>query len=86
MTFSDIINPWGALRRERQRYDDLCANTTAALRNAERKVEESEKEAREARLRAAIAKTDITKLEAALREAHFRNPKTGRIGRKGERF
>lgn len=86
MSISDIINPWGALRRERQRYDDLCANTTAALRNAERKVEESEKEAREARLRAAIAKTDITKLEAALREAHFRNPKTGRIGRKGERF
>lgn len=86
MSISDIINPWGALRRLRQRYDDLCANTTAALRNAERKVEESEKEAREARLRAAIAKTDITKLEAALREAHFRNPKTGRIGRKGERF
>lgn len=86
MSISDIINPWGALRRERQRYDDLCANTTAALRNAERKVEESEKEAREARLRAAIAKTDITKLEAALKEAHFRNPKTGRLGRKGERF
>jgi len=86
MRLSDIINPWSALRRARQRYDDLCANTAIAMRNAERKVEESEKSAREARLRAAIAKTDITRLEAALKEAHFRNPKTGRLGRKGERF
>lgn len=86
MTLSDIINPWGALRRSRQRYDDLCANTAEAMRVAERKVEESEKEAREARLRAGIAKVDVMKLEAALREAHFRNPKTGRLGRKGERF
>lgn len=67
-------------------YDDLCANTAEAMREAERKVEESEKEAREARLRAGIAKVDVMKLEAALREAHFRNPKTGRLGRKGERF
>lgn len=86
MSISDIINPWGALRRLRQRHDDLCANTSAALMAAEYKVAQSEKEAREARLRAAIAKTDITKLEAALKEAHFRNPKTGRLGRKGERF
>lgn len=86
MSISDIINPWGALRRERQRYYGLLASTDVALREAEHKVAQSEKEAREARLRAAIAKTDITKLEAALKEAHFRNPKTGRLGRKGERF
>lgn len=86
MTFSDIINPWGALRRERQRYDELADRTSLALLEAEYKVAQSEKEAREARLRAAIAKTDITKLEALLKEAHFRNPKTGRLGRKGERF
>lgn len=82
MSLGTLLNPWRALRRLNKRYVDLCGE----LRIAERQIKELDKEAREARLRAAIAKTDITKLEAALKEAHFRNPKTGRIGRKGERF
>ena len=82
MSLSDIINPWGALRRLHQRYADLCSE----LRRAELKLSETDREAREARLKASLAKVHISTLEAALKQAHFRNPKTGRMGRKGERF
>jgi hypothetical protein len=89
MSISDIINPWGALRRLHQRYVDVCGE----LRIVERKLLELDAEAREARLRAGIAKVDISRLradvarlEATLMEGHFRNPKTGRLGRKGELF
>lgn len=82
MNLSDIINPWRALRCARQHRDDLYVELLAA----DRKVDQCERELREARLRAGLAKADIVRLEAALKEAHFRNPKTGRLGRKGERF
>lgn len=82
MSLGTLLNPWGALRRLNKRYVDLCGE----LRIAERQIKELDKEAREARLKASLAKIHITKLEAELKEAHFRNPKTGRLGHKGERF
>ena len=45
-----------------------------------------EKKLKEAELRSRILKTEIERLEAVLKTGHFRNPKTGRLGRKGDRF
>jgi len=33
-----------------------------------------------------ILRTELERLQDLLKKAHFRNPKTGRMGRKGERF
>jgi hypothetical protein len=45
-----------------------------------------EQKLKEAELRSRILKTEIERLEAVLKTGHFRNPKTGRLGRKGDRF
>jgi hypothetical protein len=45
-----------------------------------------EKKLKEAELRSRILKIEIERLEAVLKTGHFRNPKTGRLGRKGDRF
>lgn len=33
-----------------------------------------------------ILRTELERLQDLLKQAHFRNPKTGLIGKKGERF
>ena len=37
-------------------------------------------------LRGRILRAEIDRLNDIMNKAHFRNPKTGRIGKKGERF
>lgn len=44
-----------------------------------------ERELKEANVRYIVAKSDIKKLIGLMEEAHFRDPKTGRIGKKGYR-
>lgn len=77
-----ILNPWKAARQAEQEV--------ARLRNiiAERDEEHDARlrELSEVRLRAKLAEAHIAKLNKDLAEGHFRNPKTGRLGRKGERF
>ena len=41
---------------------------------------------REVELRSRIFKTEIERLEDVIKDGHVRNPTTGRLGRKGERF
>ena len=65
MTVWDIINPWGALRRERaqnQHALDECREAEHRLANR------------------------VQKLQAVVAKGHFRNPATGRLGRRGEIF
>ena len=45
-----------------------------------------EKKLREVELHQRILRSELERLQALLKNAHFRNPKTGRLGRKGERF
>jgi hypothetical protein len=45
-----------------------------------------EADLREANVRITVAKSDVNKLIAALSQAHFRDPKTGRIGKRGQRL
>lgn len=77
-----IWNPWKALGAAEQEI--------ARLRNiiAERDEENDARlrEISEVRLRAKLAEAHIAKLNKDLAEGHFRNPKTGRLGPKGERF
>jgi hypothetical protein len=56
-----------------------------ALREARETIERRDREI--AQLERALTKSIVTQLQQSklLREAHFRNPKTGRIGKKGER-
>lgn len=86
MAFWDIINPWGALRRERETawaehariYSDWVA--CKELRKLDSK-----------HLDTALAKglrqsIEIKQLRAKIATGHFRNPKTGRLGKRGETF
>jgi multidrug resistance efflux pump len=68
----DIINPWGALRRAKARIADLEAD-----------IEHLEEEADEDYLIYKNAAQHLERIEALIAEGHFRNPKTGRLGRKG---
>lgn len=78
----DIINPWGALRDARERMRLLSDEATSAYWEA-------------SALRSQLAEAErqrgdyyswVHELQGQLAEGHFRNPKTGRLGRKGERF
>ena len=84
MSLSDILNPWGALREARctvacqkreieARYTQLGAAETKA----------SEAATNELVIR--VLRSKIERLEDTLKKAFFRDPKTGRFGRKGER-
>jgi hypothetical protein len=74
----NIIWPWTANRV-------VKAYSTEADRLHEMNSK-LEKKLKEAELRSRILKTEIQRLEAVLKTGHFRNPKTGRLGRKGDRF
>ncbi len=96
MSLSDFINPWGALRRARVAIADLRIEAVSAhgeLREAQERVALLEK-----KLSAALDRADSLSLTALARSnenqrlnkliarGHFRNPKTGRIGKRGETF
>lgn len=87
MSIWDIINPWGALRRERR----IFVATVADYENAHTRSEDAVRAAQQRADRAYIALNrratkDRLALAETIAKGHFRNPKTGRIGRKGETF
>jgi len=86
MTLKDIINPWGALAAARKDIADLESERSGYFTSQ-----------REARAIAAVnekahalkvknLRAEIRRLEEVLASGHYRNPETGRLGRKGERF
>ena len=84
-----IWNPWKALRAAEQevtRLRDALADENIRYDRLEAECNETRRAERELRLRASLADVRIRQLEAEAANAHFRNPKNGRIGRKGERF
>lgn len=89
MTLSEIINPWGALRRLKVAHAWLREEFEKERARADRSAR-SATEARNAAdnhsLTAMGRAQEIDRLRHQLRQAHFRNPKTGRIGRRGETF
>jgi hypothetical protein len=73
-----ICNPWTA----RKAVDAYKAEADR-LHEMNSKLEQL---LREAQLRSKLAEAHIDGLNEKLKGAHFRNPETGRIGRKGEQF
>lgn len=84
-----IWNPWKALRAAEQevyRLRNLLAEENVKYDRLQEECNDVRRAERELRLRASLADDRIKRLEAEMSGAHFRNPKNGRIGRKGERF
>jgi hypothetical protein len=71
----DIINPWGALWRARQLIAELLAD-----------IEELEEEQEYAFTEYKAVMEQLEAADALIAQGHFRNPETGRLGRKGEVF
>ena len=96
MSLSDFINPWGALRRERQIIADLIDDGIrwrGELREAQERTILLEKKLSSALDRAdslsltALARSnELQRAQKLLARGHFRNPKNGRIGKRGETF
>lgn len=89
MSIWDIINPWGALRRERakaQRYYDMWADAERA--NIRLRLQNDELDKSNARLtrKSMQRMLDLRKAQQLIASGHFRNPKTGRLGKRGETF
>lgn len=82
MKLSTILWPWGRMLELERELGEAAATTQKAVRELGR-----ERIAREdAEARAGLFKRALDDVTAELRVAYFRNPKTGRMGRKGERF
>jgi hypothetical protein len=77
MKLIDIINPWDALRRAHDETRYYGARVEADTRKVEKKAHE---------IKVSDLKAEIKRLEKIIAEGHYRNPKTGRLGRKGEVF
>jgi hypothetical protein len=83
------INPWGAWRRERatvQHYYHLWANAETA--NNRLRLQNDELDKSNARLtrKSMQRMLDLRKAQQLIASGHFRNPKTGRLGKRGETF
>jgi hypothetical protein len=86
MTLKDIINPWGALKRARAEIADLEGERSgyfASQRDARAVAAVNEKAHA---LKVKNLRAEIRRLEEVIASGHYRNPETGRLGRKGERF
>ena len=86
MTLKDIINPWGALAAARKHIADLESERSGyftSQRDARAVAAINEKAHA---LKVKNLRDAIKRLEEVIAGGHYRNPKTGRLGRKGERF
>lgn len=96
MTFWEIINPWGALRRAHRdlasfndRLDVLEVQVILgkdALRMAQQRAADRENALRDTKNLLLSCRMRNDTLNRLLDNAHFRDPNTGRLGRKGETF
>lgn len=78
----DFINPWGALRKARTEILHLTQLATYAT---DAKIK-AEGEANNMSARSLAKTLEIGKLKKLIAKGHFRNPATGRLGKRGETF
>jgi len=89
MSIWDIINPWGALRQEREisgMRDAFIGRLIEQRKELEQKLRTANDRADNNSLSSLRNANDAARYKKMIREGHFRNPKTGRLGRKGETF
>lgn len=89
MNWSDIFNPWGALRRARAELSearDLLVWERSQVRAARSEANILRSFGERDKDHIAQLKRENGALKRDIAKAHFRNPATGRLGRRGERF
>jgi hypothetical protein len=86
MTLKDIINPWGALKQARRDAEYNKDVSRVFSEEVERVAEARDIDAKAHALKVKNLRAEIRRLEEVLASGHYRNPQTGRLGRKGERF
>lgn len=86
MTLKDIINPWGALRRARKDIADYESERAAFFASQRDLRSRVETDAKAHVLKVRNLNAAIRRLEEVIASGHYRDPQTGRLGRKGERF
>lgn len=80
MSITDIIWPWGRIK-----YLEIVIEGLSRLRDHDAaEVDRLQKAFSEADLRQRNAQQEIVRLKGILAKAHFRDPKTGRISKKGQ--
>ena len=96
MNLWDIINPWGALRRERHArldiapklacmYSDLATHRKLIAKQIVQ-IDRANENAAYNLEQALRNSDDATRLNRLVATGHFRNPATGRLGKRGETF
>lgn len=86
MRLLDIINPWSALKQARVAVADYESERVLS-RKAHRDLRgRAEIDAKAHDLQVKNLEAEINRLEQVIAGGHYRNPQTGRLGRKGERF
>ena len=89
MSILNIINPWGriaALKHELDGIYVLLGQRDAQIIQQDARITELERELRLRESLAAADKREYQRLTKLISEGHFRNPATGRLGRKGQVF
>jgi len=89
MIFGDIINPWGALRRERlaaERMADEIADLKDRNVLLDKQLASMTEACDRSQRKALQRQLALQRAEKLIASGHFRNPKTGRLGRRGETF
>jgi hypothetical protein len=81
-----IFNPWGALCKARQSLKEQNDRINELYQDLIKEQQRRNTDRSEYELRGRLLKSEIDRLNDLLKEGHFRNPKTGRLGVKGERF
>lgn len=81
MSIWDIINPWGALRRERRQFVRAVADYEAA--SIRMQTHTLHQQGQLAVVNDALL-AEVQHLQDIIAKGHFRNPETGRIGPVGK--
>lgn len=87
MSFIDTINPWGVIARLRAENEELRArlgrvSDEVCSRNVQ--LDNLHQDLSIRRMTLVAREITITRLENLLKQCHYRDPATGRIGKIGE--
>lgn len=86
MKIGDIINPWGALRAARKAINGYERALGTAASAAVEVEYACRLDSRVSTRKIQKLEDEIKRLEKIIADGHYRNPETGRLGRRGEVF
>lgn len=86
MTLRDIINPWGARRRERLGAENMIADLEDRNALLDKQLTSMTEACDRSQRKALQRQLALRRAEKLIAQGHFRNPETGRLGRRGETF